>query len=127
MGYVTGYAQVFDAMVALHQGQIDEALKPMAPVPQALRRWSDGAWRQWYAAVWAETAVLADLPDRRERLELARFVVGRNPVMTAIGAAPRRSDARRPPSSPVQVGQTAWATAPPAMSTRSRTGPSGRR
>jgi hypothetical protein len=34
--------------------------------------------------VWAETAVLADLPDRRERLELARFVVGRNPVAIAI-------------------------------------------
>jgi hypothetical protein len=29
-------------------------------------------------------SVLADLADRRERLELARFVVGRNPVATAI-------------------------------------------
>jgi predicted ATPase/DNA-binding CsgD family transcriptional regulator len=84
VGYVTGYAQVFDAMVALHHGQIDEALKSMESSPQALRRWSDGAWRQWYAAVWAESGVLAGVADGRERLTLARFVVGRNPVATAI-------------------------------------------
>jgi len=84
VGYVTGYAQLFDAMVALHLGQIDEALVDLAPTPQSLRRWSDGVWRQWYAAVWAETGVLAEVADRRERLQIARFVVGRNPVAAAM-------------------------------------------
>ena len=44
----------------------------------------DGAWRQWYAAVWAEAAVLAELADRRDRLVRARFIVGHNPVASAI-------------------------------------------
>ncbi|HKE70399.1 MAG TPA: LuxR C-terminal-related transcriptional regulator [Nocardioidaceae bacterium] len=84
VGYGTGYTQVFDGIVDLHHGRIDEALVDLADPPQALRRWSDGAWRQWYAAVWAEAAVLAELSDRRERLEIARFTVGRNPVASAM-------------------------------------------
>src|SRR5262245_65238510 len=84
VGYGTVYTQVFDGIVDLHHGRIDEALVDLADPPQALRRWSDGAWRQWYAAVWAEAAVLAELSDRRERLEIARFTVGRNPVASAM-------------------------------------------
>lgn len=56
----------------------------MAHPPSALRRWSDGAWRHWYAAVWAETAVLAELADRHARVEQARFIVGNNPVASAM-------------------------------------------
>ncbi|HEU0286266.1 MAG TPA: LuxR C-terminal-related transcriptional regulator [Nocardioidaceae bacterium] len=84
IGYGTGYTQVFDGIVDLHHGRIDEALADLANSPQALRRWSDGAWRKWYAAVWAEIGVLAELPDRRERLEIARFTVGGNPVASAM-------------------------------------------
>jgi hypothetical protein len=33
---------------------------------------------------WAETTVLAELADRRDRLVRARFIVGHNPVASAI-------------------------------------------
>ena len=78
------YTEFLDAMVALHRGQLDEALARLADGPESLRRWHDGAWRQWYAALWAEAAVLAELADRRERLDRARFIVGHNPIASAI-------------------------------------------
>ena len=80
----TAYIQVFDGLVALHRGELDAALTRVADPPESFRRWHDGAWRQWYAAVWAETAVLAELADRRDRLVRARFIVGHNPVASAI-------------------------------------------
>ena len=83
-GAKTAYIQVFDGVVALHRGELDTALTRMADPPESFRRWHDGAWRQWYAAVWAETAVLAELADRRDRLVRARFIVGHNPVASAI-------------------------------------------
>ena len=83
-GHKTAYIQVFDALVALHRGELDAALTHLAGPPESFRRWHDGAWRQWYAAVWAETAVLAELADRRGRLVRARFIVGHNPIASAI-------------------------------------------
>jgi predicted ATPase/DNA-binding winged helix-turn-helix (wHTH) protein len=80
------YMQVFDGLVALHRGELGDALVELAGVP-ASRRWHwahDASWRQWYTALWAEAAVLAELDDRRERLESARFIVGRNPIASAI-------------------------------------------
>jgi hypothetical protein len=59
-----------------------------------LRRWSDGAWRQWYAAVWAETAVLADRPGCAYQQARTLVLAGGDSrregeeMMTAIGAAP---------------------------------------
>jgi predicted ATPase/DNA-binding CsgD family transcriptional regulator len=84
VGAKTGYTEFLDAMVPLHRGQLDEALARLADGPESLRRWYDGAWRQWYAALWAEAAVLAELADRRERLDGARFIVGHNPIASAI-------------------------------------------
>ena len=57
---------------------------PVAPESFGHWLWHDGAWRQWYTALWAEVAVLAELADRRERLERARFIVGHNPIASAI-------------------------------------------
>jgi hypothetical protein len=78
--------QVFDALVALHRGELGDALARLVDAP-ASRRWHwahDAAWRQWYAALWAEAAVLAELADRGERLNSARFIVGHNPIASAI-------------------------------------------
>jgi hypothetical protein len=82
-----GYSRVFTALVALHRGRVDDALTSLADAPEALRQTSgahDGAWRPWYAALWAESGVLAALPDRRNRLERAKFVVHGNPIAAAI-------------------------------------------
>jgi hypothetical protein len=80
------YMQVFDGLVALHRGELGEALARLAGAP-ASRRWHwahDAAWRHWYTALWAEAAVLAQLADRRQRLERARFIVGHHPIASAI-------------------------------------------
>jgi hypothetical protein len=85
-GATPAYMQVFDALVALHRGELGDALARLVDAP-ASRRWHwahDAAWRQWYAALWAEAAVLAELADRGERLNSARFIVGHNPIASAI-------------------------------------------
>ena len=56
----------------------------MACEPESFKPWHDAAWRPWYTAVWAEAGVLAALPDRRSRLDRARFLVRGNPVASAI-------------------------------------------
>jgi hypothetical protein len=80
------YMQVFDGLVALHRGELGDALDRLAGAP-ASRHWHwahDAAWRQWYTALWAEAAVLAEQADRRERVEWARFIVGQNPIASAL-------------------------------------------
>ena len=71
-------------MVALHRGEIGVALTYAAGDPESFKPWHDAAWRPWYTAVWAEAGVLAALPDRRSRLDRARFVVRGNPIAAAI-------------------------------------------
>ena len=71
-------------MVALHRGEIGAALGHVAGEPESFKPWHDAAWRPWYTAVWAEAGVLAALPDRRARLDRARFVVRGNPVAAAV-------------------------------------------
>ena len=85
-GETPAYIRVFDSLVALHRGELSDALTWLARTPESNRHWlwHDGAWRQWYAAVWVEVAVLARLADRRERLDRARFTVGHNPIASAI-------------------------------------------
>ena len=72
--------------MALHRGELDDALARLTGAPQMFRHWQlhDGAWRQWYTALWAEAAVLAEQADRRERLDRARFIVSHNPIASAI-------------------------------------------
>jgi hypothetical protein len=79
-----GYVLAFDAMVSLHRGEIGDALAHLERAPDTFRQWHDSAWRQWYAAAWAETAVRAELADRRARLDRARFVVVHNPIASAM-------------------------------------------
>ena len=109
-GRYTILQPAFDGMVALHRGEIGIALTHVAGDPESFKPWHDAAWRPWYTAVWAEAGVLAALPDRRSRLDRARFVVRGNPIAAAIverAAAidaddPRRciTDGRRPATPP---------------------------
>ena len=83
-GRQTIYRPAFDAMVSLHRGQIGEALARVAAEPESFKPWHDAAWRPWYVAAWAEAGVLAALPDRRSRLDRAKFLVRGNPIALAI-------------------------------------------
>jgi hypothetical protein len=97
-GRQTIYCPAFDAMVALHRGEIDRALEHLAGDPESFKRWHDSAWRPWYTAAWAEAAVLGALPDRRSRLDRARYLTRGNPVAGAIverAAAVDAADAGR--------------------------------
>ncbi|HEX2562509.1 MAG TPA: hypothetical protein VHK25_01265, partial [Acidimicrobiales bacterium] len=81
---LSGYGPTFDAIVQLHVGDIGAAVVRLAVDPDRLRTWFSGEWRPWYAALWAEAAVLARLPDAAERIERARLSVSANPVATAM-------------------------------------------
>ena len=78
-----GYGAVFDAMVLLHQGDADAALERVAPEPGQVWKWVCWVWLHWYAALRAETAVLAGRPDARVRIAAARTLVAGNPVASA--------------------------------------------
>ncbi|MFD0637934.1 LuxR C-terminal-related transcriptional regulator [Catenulispora yoronensis] len=74
----------FDALVLLHHGRADEALALLTTPPEDLRAWYSGMWRTWYAAVWAESAVLAGDASAEDRLRRARPETADNPVAAAI-------------------------------------------
>jgi predicted ATPase/DNA-binding CsgD family transcriptional regulator len=80
------YLQVFGGLVALHRGELGDALALLTGTPESFSHWQwhDGAFRQWYTALWAEVAVLAERADRHERIERARFIVAHNPIASAI-------------------------------------------
>jgi hypothetical protein len=70
--------------VLLHQGRSHEAVALLATPPEEFRAWYNGLWRPWYAAVWAEAAVLAGLPEAAVRIGRARRCAAGNPVALAI-------------------------------------------
>jgi hypothetical protein len=95
-GRQTIYSPTFDAMVALHHGQVTRALDLLAGDPESFKPWHDTAWRPWYTPVWAEAAVLGALPDRHSRLDRARYLTGGNPLTAAIVERAAAMDAGDP-------------------------------
>jgi predicted ATPase/DNA-binding CsgD family transcriptional regulator len=81
---LAGYGATFDAILLLHRGSPDEAYDRLVAEPEDLRRWISGLWRQWYAALKAEAAVLIGQADAGERLVRARTIATDNPIATAI-------------------------------------------
>lgn len=79
-----GYGAVFEAMLLLHQGQAEQALRRLAPEPEQVWKWVTWIWYHWYVALRAEAAVLAGSPDARDRTAEAGTVVAGNPVAAAI-------------------------------------------
>jgi hypothetical protein len=77
------HGEFFDALVLLHGGHPEEALTLLATPPEDLRAWYNGLWRPWYAALWAEAAVLAGDPAA-DRIGRARRCVAGNPIALAI-------------------------------------------
>jgi predicted ATPase len=76
----------FEAMVWLHRGEADKTLAALDAPPESFREWHNGRMRQWYAALWAEAAVLADDPSAPDRLARARYLSRGNPIATALVA-----------------------------------------
>lgn len=75
------FGEFFDALLFLHQGRPEEALRVLATPPEQLNEWYSGLWRPWYAALWAEAAVLC---GQYGRLDRARLATRGNPIATAI-------------------------------------------
>jgi predicted ATPase/DNA-binding CsgD family transcriptional regulator len=76
--------EFLDAILLLHRGLAHQAFKQLTTPPEYFRTWFSGMWRAWYAAVWAEVAVLTDHPEAPERLERARMVTADNPIAHAV-------------------------------------------
>ncbi|MDX3521952.1 ATP-binding protein [Streptomyces scabiei] len=78
-----GYGAVFDAMVLLHHGDPEAALRRLAPAPDEVWKWVSWIWLHWYVGLRAEAAVLTGHPEARERVAAGRTLVAGNPVVTA--------------------------------------------
>jgi predicted ATPase/DNA-binding CsgD family transcriptional regulator len=80
------FGEFFDALLWLHRGQPEEALRGLSTPPESFRAWHNGLWRPWYAALWAEAAVLTAHPDAGARIHRARLATVDNPIAAAIVA-----------------------------------------
>ncbi|SDU23480.1 ATP-binding protein [Jiangella alkaliphila] len=74
----------FAALEALHLGRPADAVAVLHRPPEEFRSWFELIWRPWYAAAWAEAAVLAELPDAAERIGRARPFTSDNVVAAAV-------------------------------------------
>jgi predicted ATPase/DNA-binding CsgD family transcriptional regulator len=86
-GYQRGWAATFDALLALHRNDPAAAVRRLGTDlddPGLFRSLGSRQWLPWYAALWAEAAVLDHHPDTAFRLERSRLVVRDNPIATAI-------------------------------------------
>ncbi len=78
------FGEFFDAWLLLHRGLADQAVRLLDTPPEELRTWHSGMWRPWYAALWAEAAVVAGSGDAGDRIRRARQMTADNPIATAI-------------------------------------------
>jgi len=78
------HGEFFDALVLLHSGRPADAMTLLATPPEDFRAWYNGLWRPWYAALWAEAAVLAGEPVAAGRIGRARRCAAGNPIALAI-------------------------------------------
>jgi predicted ATPase/DNA-binding CsgD family transcriptional regulator len=78
------HGEFFDALVLLHVGRPEEAVTVLATPPEHFRAWHNGLWRPWYAALWAEAAILAGDPAAGGRIGRARRCAAGNPIALAI-------------------------------------------
>jgi predicted ATPase/DNA-binding CsgD family transcriptional regulator len=78
------FNEFFDALLLLHRGQADAAMRRLLATPDQFSDWAAAMWRPWYAAVWAEAAVITGHPDAAARIRSARLATAHNPVAAAI-------------------------------------------
>ncbi len=78
------FGEFFDAWLLLHRGFADQAAGVLDTPPEEFRVWHNGMWRPWYAALWAEAAVITGREDAGDRIRRARLATADNPIATAI-------------------------------------------
>jgi hypothetical protein len=81
------WAPSFDAIVALHWGDPGAALGHLAADLDDPETWWHAVqvlYRPWYAAVWAEAAVLGQLDDALTRIDRARLAARDNPIASTV-------------------------------------------
>ena len=86
-GWCNVWAATFDGLLALHRGDLAEAQRRLAPDiddPAVFGIWDSAEWRVWYAALWAEAAVLAGHAAAEERIRRSGHAARDNPIATAI-------------------------------------------
>jgi predicted ATPase/DNA-binding CsgD family transcriptional regulator len=76
--------EFFDALLLLHRGQGEAAMRRLLVPPEEFRTWASGMWKPWYAALWAEAAVVTGHRDTAARIRRARLATWDNPVAAAI-------------------------------------------
>ena len=82
-----GWLPVLDGLALLHADRADDAVDRLAVAPDDLTGWNNqylAMCRPWYAAPWAEAAVLVGAPDARARLDRAEAVARTNPIAAGI-------------------------------------------
>lgn len=78
---------VFDSLVLLHRNDYQAALDRLDLDVDDISRscsWLQALWLPWYAALWAEAAGLARVPDAHERLRRATTAARGNDTAQAI-------------------------------------------
>src|SRR6185437_7710678 len=81
------WAPTFDAIVALHRGDFRAAVDRLAADLDDPETWwhvGQMMYRPWYAAVWAEAAVLDHHPGAAARIDRSRHAVRDNPIAAAM-------------------------------------------
>ena len=81
------WAPTFDAVVALHRGDFQAALDRLAADLDDPETWWQAGqimYRPWYAAMWAEAAVLGHHDDALTRIDRARHAARDNPIASAM-------------------------------------------
>jgi predicted ATPase/DNA-binding CsgD family transcriptional regulator len=81
------WAMVLDALLALDRGDIDMALARLGTdidEPKAWGNFLSCLWRPWYAALWAEAAVLAGHADAATRVRRAAIATRENEIAATM-------------------------------------------
>ena len=81
------WAPTFDAVVALHRGDFRAAVDRLATDLDDPETWWHAGqilYRPWYAALWAEAAVLGRLDDALSRIDRARHAARDNQIASAM-------------------------------------------
>lgn len=94
--HTRSWAMTFDALLALDRGQADLALARLCYDLDHPTVWDNslsGMWKPWYAALWAEAAVLTAHPDAATRIRRAAIATRENEIAATI--VKRAADLRR--------------------------------
>jgi predicted ATPase len=86
-GCLLGWPPVFDGLLALHRNDPAGAMRRLVleiDDPELFRTMGSWAYRAWYAALWAEAAVLDRHPNAAARVEQSRHAARDNPIATAM-------------------------------------------